>query len=109
VDDGSIEKIALMKCQYRACKNDIKAAVRLLLSKCAIDARVVDFWAAVLIFFDRQFFPLTHQVKQLQNVVEDFQSISPQISEYIGFRTNSLNYKNPQPVGLLSTMTAVKQ
>ena len=62
-----------MKLQHRACKHGVKTAVRLPLSKCAINARVVNFWTAVLTSFDRQFFPLAAQLKQSQNVVEDHQ------------------------------------
>ena len=71
VDDRDVEEIGSMKLQHRACKNGIKTAVRLPLSKCDINARVVNFWTALLIFFDWQFFPLAPQIKQSQNVVED--------------------------------------
>lgn len=57
--------------QQRACKDGLETAIRLPLSKCAINARVMNFWAAFLIFLDRQLFPLTPKVKRLQNVVED--------------------------------------
>ena len=73
MDDCGVEEIGSMKLQHRACKHGIKTAVRLPLSKCDINARVVNFWSAVLTFFDRQFFPLAAQVKQSQNVVEDHQ------------------------------------
>jgi hypothetical protein len=70
VDDGGVEEIGLMQ-QQRACKDGLETAIRLPLSKCAINARVMNFWAAFLIFLDRQLFPLTPKVKRLQNVVED--------------------------------------
>jgi hypothetical protein len=62
VDDGGVEEIGLMQLQHRACKDGLKTAICLSPSKCAINARVMNFWAAFLIFFDRQFFPLTPQV-----------------------------------------------
>jgi len=65
VDDGGVEKIGLMQLQHRAGKDGLKTAIRLPPSKCAINARVMNFWAAFLIFLDRQFFPLTPQVKRL--------------------------------------------
>jgi len=71
VDHGGIEEIGLMQLQQRACKDGLKTAIRLPPSKGAINASVMNFWAALLIFFDRQFLPLTPQVKRLQNVVED--------------------------------------
>ena len=63
-DDRGIEEIGFMKLQHRACKHGVKTAICLPLSKCAINARVVNFWMAFLIFFDRQLLPLAPQVKQ---------------------------------------------
>ena len=63
VDHGGIEEIGLMQLQHRACKDGLKTAIRLPPSKGAINARVMNFWAAFLIFFDRQFLPLTPQVR----------------------------------------------
>ena len=65
MDDGGVEEIGLMKLQHRAGKNGVKTAIGLPPSKCAINARVVNFWTAFLIFFDRQFLPLTPQIKRL--------------------------------------------
>jgi hypothetical protein len=70
-DHGGVEEIGLMQLQHRACKDGLTTAIRLPPSKGAINARVMNFWAAFLIFFDRQFLPLTPQVKRLQNVVEE--------------------------------------
>ena len=64
MDDRGIEEIGFMKLQHRACKHGVKTAICLPLSKCAINARVVNFWMAFLIFFDRQLLPLAPQVKQ---------------------------------------------
>ena len=65
MDDSGVEKIGLMKHCHRTCKNGVKTAVRLPPSKRAVDARVMNFRTAFGIFFDRQFFPLTAQVKRL--------------------------------------------
>ena len=64
VDDGGVEEIGLMKLRHRACKNGVKTAISLPFSKGAINARVVNFCTTFLISFDRQFFPLTRQIKQ---------------------------------------------
>ena len=64
MDDRGIEEIGFMKLQHRACKHGVKTAICLPLSKCAINARVVNFWMAFLIFFDRQLLPMAPQVKQ---------------------------------------------
>jgi hypothetical protein len=47
-----------MKLRHRTCKHGVKTAICLPLSQCAINARVVNFWMAFLIFFDRQLLPL---------------------------------------------------
>ena len=65
MDDSGVEKIGLMKRCHRTCKNGVKTAVRLPPSKRTVDARVMNFRTAFVIFFDRQFFPLTAQVKRL--------------------------------------------
>jgi hypothetical protein len=59
MDDRGIEEIGFMKLQHRACKHGVKTAICLPLSKCALNAQVVNFWMAFLIFFDRQLLPDT--------------------------------------------------
>jgi hypothetical protein len=64
-DDGGVEKIGLMQLQHRAGKHGLETAIRLPLSKYTINARVMNFRAAFLIFLDRQLFQLTPKVKRL--------------------------------------------
>ena len=71
MNDRGIEKVVLMELQHRAGKNGVDAAIGLPPSPDAINARVVSFRVAFAILVDRQLLPLTPQIKQLQNVVED--------------------------------------
>src|SRR5271166_3609848 len=71
MDNCRVEKICLMKDRYRIGENGVKTAIGLPSSKGAINARVMNFWAALLILFDRQLVPLAAHVKQLPNVIED--------------------------------------
>ncbi len=45
--------------------------MRLPVSEHPVDARVMDFRAAIPIFFERQFLPLASHVQQAQDVVEN--------------------------------------
>jgi len=51
MNGGYVEKIGLMKRQHRVCKNGVKAAIGLPLSKRAINARVMNFRTTVSISF----------------------------------------------------------
>ena len=73
VDDGEIKKIVLVKLQDGSCKDGINAAVGLPPPEGTINACVVDFRTALVISFDRQFLPLTADIEQPQNVVEDLE------------------------------------
>jgi hypothetical protein len=70
VDDSRVEKISLMKGRYRIGENGVKTAIGLPSSKGAINACIMNFGTALFILINGQLFPLTAQVKQLQNVIE---------------------------------------
>src|SRR3954469_13994833 len=73
VDDGDIKKLVLVKFQYGALKNGVDAAIGFPSSPSTIDARVVDLGTTFAILVDRQLLPLTAQIEQVQNVVEDLE------------------------------------
>src|SRR6202007_577230 len=60
-----------MKPRHRASENGVHAAVVHPASPDAVNARVVRFRVAFAILVDRQLFPLTTQIQDLQNVIED--------------------------------------
>src|ERR1700760_541631 len=70
VDDGHVEKVALMKPQHYDRENDIETATGLPASKGAINSRVVDLGAPFGVVCNRQLLPLTSQIQQFQDVVE---------------------------------------
>ena len=71
MDNRDIQQVTLMKLQNRTQKNRRDAALRFPASKQTTNPRVGDFGVSVRIDSDRQRFPLTTDVKQVQNVVED--------------------------------------
>ncbi len=71
MNDRRIEPAILMKLQHRACENSVHAAVVDPSPPDAVNARVVCFRLALAILVDRQLLPLTTQIQNLQNVVED--------------------------------------
>src|SRR5450631_3126981 len=71
MDDADVQMIMFLQRRYRPNENGVQTTVRLPPAKGAVNARIVDFRTALLIFFDRQFLPLTPEVKRLQDVVED--------------------------------------
>src|SRR3954451_5609409 len=73
VDDRDIKQRVLVKFPHGALKNGVDAAIGLPASPSAIDAGVVDLRTTFAIFVDRQFLPLTSQIEQLQNVIEDLE------------------------------------
>jgi hypothetical protein len=60
-----------MKPRHRAGKDRVHAAAVHPSPPNALNTRVVRFRVAVAILFDRQLLPLTTQIQDLQNVVED--------------------------------------
>jgi len=70
VDDGHVEKAALVEPQHHHCENDIETAAGLPPTKGAIDPGVVDLGMPFGILCNRQFLPLTSQVQQLQDAIE---------------------------------------
>ena len=71
VNDRNIQAVVLMKLQHRTGKNGVDTAIDHPPPPDAINPRVVNFRTPLAIFFDRQFLPLTTQIQQPQNVVED--------------------------------------
>ena len=71
MNDRRIETAVLMKPRHRPSENSVHAAVVHPAPPDAVNARVVCFWVAFAILADRQLFPLTAQIQDLQNVVED--------------------------------------
>src|SRR5579883_2550673 len=71
MNDSGVEKIGLVKHCHRSFKNGVKTAVRLPPSKRAVDPRVMNFWTAFVILFNRHFFPLAAHVEYLEDVVEE--------------------------------------
>src|SRR5258705_2670895 len=71
MDDARVQTRVPMKSEDRALENGIQASVRFPPPEGAIDARVVNFTAPMAILIDGQFLPLTAQIKQPQDVVED--------------------------------------
>jgi hypothetical protein len=69
VNDRQVAPPVLMKLVYRAGEDGVHAASGLPAPYRPIDARAVDFGAAVILF-DRQRLPLTLHMQQLQDVVE---------------------------------------
>jgi len=61
-----------MKPRHRAGENGVDAAVGHPPSPDAINARVVNFQAAIAVPADRQLLPLAAQIHMLQNVIEYF-------------------------------------
>ena len=70
VDDGHIEKAALVEPQHYDRENDIETAAGLPPPKGAINPGVVDLGAPLGVLCNRQLLPLTSQVQQFQDVVE---------------------------------------
>jgi hypothetical protein len=70
VDDGHVEEAALVEPQYHDRENDIETATGLPPSKGAINPGVVDLGAPLGVLCNRQLLPLTSQVQQFQDVVE---------------------------------------
>ena len=70
VDDGHIEKAALVEPQHYDRENDIETATGLPPPKGAINPGVVDLGAPLGVLCNRQLLPLTSQVQQFQDVVE---------------------------------------
>ena len=70
MDDSQVEKVGLVKPQYHGNENDIETATGLPPSKGAINSSVVDLWATLSVLCNRQFFPLTPQVQNFQDVIE---------------------------------------
>src|SRR5580693_2931008 len=71
MNDRDIEKLVLVELHHRTAKNGVDAAIGLPPSPRAIDPRVVNLRTTLAILVDRQLLPLTTQIKQVQNVVED--------------------------------------
>jgi hypothetical protein len=71
MNDRRIETAVLMKPRHRASENRVHAAVVHPAPPNAVNARVVRFRLAFAVLVDRQFLPLTTQIQDLQNVVED--------------------------------------
>jgi len=60
-----------VKLRHRPGKNRIKTSLGFKPPKGALDSAVVDLWSTRFIFFDGQFFPLTSEVQQFQNIVKE--------------------------------------
>src|SRR3954452_23154612 len=73
VEDRDIKQLVLVKFPHGALKNGGDAAIGLPAAPSAIDAGVVDLRTTFAILVDRQLLPLTPQIEQLQNVVEDLE------------------------------------
>jgi hypothetical protein len=73
VNDRDIKKLILLKLHHGAGRDGVYAAIGPPLSPRAIDAGVVNFRTTFAILVDRQLLPLTAQIEQLQNVVEDLE------------------------------------
>src|ERR1700712_660092 len=71
MNDRRIKPAVLMKLRHRASENGVHAAVVHPSPPDAVNARVVCFRLALAIFVDRQLLPLTPQIQDFQNVVED--------------------------------------
>src|ERR1700733_7788771 len=71
MNDRRIETTVLMKPRHRASENSVHAAVVDPAPPDAVNTRVVRFRLALVILVDRQLLPLTTQIQDLQNVVED--------------------------------------
>jgi hypothetical protein len=66
-----VQQTGLMERGYRASEKGIDAAVLLPIPEHPVNPRVVDFRKPLLACLDRPFFPLTTQIQQLQDVIED--------------------------------------
>ena len=73
VDDRDIKQLVLVKPHHGALEDGVDAAIGLPSPEGTIDAGIVDLGTAFAIFVNRQFLPLTPQIEQLQNVVEDLE------------------------------------
>ncbi len=60
-----------MKLQNETCENGIETPLSFIAPKGGIDPGGVDFRLLILVLLDGQFFPLTVEVQELQNIVED--------------------------------------
>ena len=76
-----------MKYPHRRREDRRKTTLRAPETKHAINPRVVNLRPASCVFFDRQLLPLTADMKQFQNVVED------RIQRQFGQRTTTANHK----------------
>jgi hypothetical protein len=70
MNDGHVEKVGLTKPQYHGRENEIKTAAGLPPSKGTINTGVMNLGASFGVLCNRQFLPLTSQVQQFQDVIE---------------------------------------
>ena len=68
---AGVQQTGLMQNTHRASENGIDTAVLLPMPERPVYPAVVDFGMPILVGLDRQLLPLTTQIQQLQNVVED--------------------------------------
>ena len=78
VDDIGVEQMRDMQGGDRASEDPVKTALRLPMPKHPVNARVMNFRAAVQACGNGQFLPVTAQVQQPQDIVEDGMQIALQ-------------------------------
>ena len=71
MNNADVEELILVKMRHGTREEGIEAPLSLKAPKGAIDAGVVDLWHPILASFDGQLFPLTTEVQQFQNIVEN--------------------------------------
>ncbi len=71
MNDADVEVLFLVKLPHRALENGLKASLGFEASKGAIDSRVVALRSSILGLRDRQILPLTPEVQQFQDVIEN--------------------------------------
>jgi len=71
MNNADVEELFLVKMRHGTREDGIEAPLGLKAPKSAIDAGVVDLWHPSLSSLDGQLFPLTSEVQQFQNIVED--------------------------------------
>lgn len=81
VNDAEVKMPFEGQDRHRSRENGIEAPMNFITPKCSIDSGVVNFWLPLFVLFDGQLFPLTTEVQEFQNIVED------RVQRELGLRT----------------------
>ena len=71
VNDAEVKMPFEGQYRHRSRENCIEAPMNFITPKCSIDSGVVNFWLPLFVLFDGQLLPLTTEVQEFQNIVEN--------------------------------------